>query len=168
MIANYTNSTGGKPQTKNDWDVKSTSKRAAILGGFLPFCMILLSISAPARCQNTPEPNDPQGFTREIHYNLDGTLSPLVKFKNPNLALPWFNAGVAKGDPLKSCSVVIELSTGRVEDIFAGSCVTRRRGNFVRICQDTGIGESKVLLTKAPDVTEASLFSFLEQYCPGG
>jgi hypothetical protein len=46
-------------------------------------------------------------------------------YKNPNLAVPWFNDGVAKENPLISCSVVVELSTGKVETIYAGNCFTK-------------------------------------------
>lgn len=116
--------------------------------------------------QTPPTPQDPQASTETIEYS--GTPLSLDVFKNPNLAIPWFNSGVAQDMPVRSCSLVIALYAGRVETIYAGDCITQGDGHPVQVCQDTGIGESKILPIEAADETKEALLGFLQKWCPGG
>jgi hypothetical protein len=126
----------------------------------------LLLVSCTRWCQAMPIPDDPQATRETVEYS--GRALFLFVFKDPNLALPWFNDGVAKHDPLMSCSLVIEISVSRSETIFAADCITKNRSKAVQVCQDTGVGESKLLPSITGDATKSALLKFIETWCPGG
>lgn len=153
--------------SKNKLEPKRARGRVSVSCVVILFLTLILVCPA-AKSQTVQAPTDYHGSIKEVPYGIDGTLTPLINLKIPNLALPWFNAGVAHSNPLASCSVVIELSPGRTEDIFAGNCTTKNHGESVQVCQDTGVGEAKLIPIQAKDATDKSIWSFLIKYCPGG
>jgi hypothetical protein len=119
-----------------------------------------------AWCQAVPIPHDPQAERENIEYS--GKSRFVFRFKDPNLAVSWFNDGAATQNPLMSCSLVIEIPISRLETIFAANCLTRHGSETVQVCQDTGVGESKLLPSSTTDATKSALLTFLATWCPGG
>lgn len=129
--------------------------------------LLLVTFAAfKAYGQVPPPPEDPKASQEMIEYS--GAPLNLEVFKTPNLAIPWFNNGVAQEMPVKSCSLVMALYAGQLETIYAGDCLSQRDGQHVQLCADTGVGESKLLPVEASNETKEALLGFLEKWCPGG